>query len=145
MGPVLPYENVRHVNGSYGGGLCVQSAVLPPQSNSSFRIALGKNQEEASLVKQQYTPVKSINSSNVDLDSKGQPQQYSLTKANSGMSAERNSNPYYQLQSKEGVLDSQLSIDAKLLQAQSRFVAAGAAVVAVAAHREVGAMQFGLT
>lgn len=127
MGPVLPYENVRQVNDSYGGGLCVQSAVPPPQSNSSFRITLGKNQEnsreEASLTKQQYTPVKSLN----------------------GSSAERNSNPYYQPQSREGVLDSQLSIDAKLLQAQSRFVAAGAAVVAVAAHREVGAMQFGLT
>ncbi|KAH6764172.1 MAP kinase 19 [Perilla frutescens var. frutescens] len=156
VGPVLPYENARHANDSYGGGMCVQNAVQPPQSNSPhcfLRTSLGKNQEnareESYQVKQppqrQYTPVKSINSSNVDTDCKGQPQQYAPAKVNPALNAERNSNPYYQSQSREGVLDSQLSIDAKLLQAQSRFVAAGAAAVAVAAHREVGAMQLGLT
>lgn len=144
------------MNDSYGGGTCDQNATLLPQSNSPhcfFRTSMGTNQEnckeeEASKVKQQSqrqnTPVQLRNGSNVEIDCKGQPQQYIPAKVNPAMSAERNSNPYYQPQTREGTLDSRLSLDTKLMQAQSRFAAAGAAAVAVAAHREVGAMQLGL-
>lgn len=156
VGPVLPYENVRQANDSYDGGVRVQNAVLPPQLNSPhcfFSTTLGKSQEncrtEASQVKQQfqqqYMPVKAINGSNIDIDCKGQPQQYAPAKVNPTMSADRNNNPYYQSQSRAGIVNSQISIDTKLLQAQSQFVVAGAAAAAVAAQREVGAMQLGLT
>ncbi|XP_042060671.1 mitogen-activated protein kinase 19-like isoform X1 [Salvia splendens] len=156
VGPVLPYENARHVNDSYGGGMCVQNATLPRQSNSPhcfFKTSTVQNQEsckeeEASQVKQQSqrqnTPVISRNGSNVEIVSKGQPLQYTPAKVNPATNAERNSNPYHQPQSREGTLDSQHSLDAKLMQAQSRFVAAGAAAVAVATHMEVGAIKFGL-
>ncbi|KAL8505678.1 hypothetical protein ACS0TY_016782 [Phlomoides rotata] len=154
VGPVLPYENVRQMNNSYDGGACVQNAVLP-QSNSPhcfFKTNTGKNLEncrmEASQVKQQpheqYMPAKSINGSNIDIDCKGQPPQYAQAIVSPAMCAERNSNPYCQSQSKAVIVNSSIPIDAKLLQAQSQFVVAGAAV-AVAAHRDAGAMQVGLT
>ncbi|KAG8386490.1 hypothetical protein BUALT_Bualt03G0154000 [Buddleja alternifolia] len=110
-GPVLPY---------------VQNATLPQSVSPHcfFRTSSGKNHEkcsveaetEASQIKQQ-------------------------TKHYPGMGVAINSNPYYQSQSKAGgMLNSQIGIDAKLLQAQSQFVTAGAAAVVVAAHREVGAI-----
>ncbi|KAI3466010.1 hypothetical protein Pfo_022673 [Paulownia fortunei] len=159
VGPVLPYENVRHVNDSYDGGVYVQNAVHPPKSISPhcfFRTSSGKNEEncrmeaqmEASQVKQQpqqYMPVKSINGLSIDIDCTGQPQQNAAAKLNPVMSADRNSNPYYLSQSKAGIMNSQIVIDAKLLKAQSQFVAPGTAAVTVAAHREVRAVQLGLT
>lgn len=99
----------------------VEKAILvPPQSNSPsphclFRTSMGKKQENC---KEEVNP----------------EIEYASKPANA-MNAERNSNPYLQL-SREG------SIDAKLLQAQSQFVTAA---VAVASHRDVGAMQLGLT
>jgi hypothetical protein len=55
-----------------------------------------------------------------------------------------NTNPYHQ-QGKNDLLNDPVSvIDAKLLQAQSQFGAAGAAAVAVAAHRHSGGLQCGL-
>lgn len=56
-----------------------------------------------------------------------------------------NTNPYYPAQEKVAQLGGQIAIDAKLLQAQTKFGAVGAAAVAVAAHREVGTIQYSLT
>lgn len=58
------------------------------------------------------------------------------------MAVDMNPNPYVQAQTKADQLN---AIDAKLLQAQSRYGAAGAAAVAVAAHRNAGAVQYGLS
>ena len=58
-----------------------------------------------------------------------------------GMVVDVNSNPYYQPQDKADQLKDRLPIDAKLLQAQSQF----GAVSAVAAHRNVGTVQYGLS
>ncbi|CAA2982779.1 mitogen-activated kinase 19-like [Olea europaea subsp. europaea] len=92
---------------------------------------------------QQYTSVKSTSSTTSDIN-KAQPQPYMQTKLNPGMNIEVNSNPYYGTQAKVG-LNGQLAIDVKLLQAQSQFGMAGAAAVAVAAHREASDVQLGLT
>ncbi|KAK6134459.1 hypothetical protein DH2020_031798 [Rehmannia glutinosa] len=133
VGPVLPYENVRPANDSHDRRVYVQNTILPSQYISPhcfFSTNSTNNQEkyrmeteiEASQFKQQskqYMPVKSIN----------------------GMSFDVNSNPYYQSQAKSGTLNGQISIDAKLMQAQSQFVATGAAV----ARREVNAVRLGLT
>lgn len=153
MGLVLPYENVRYANDSHDGRVYVQNAILPQSISPHcfFRTNSGKNQEkyrmesekETSQVKQQskpYMPVKSINGMSIDIDSKAQPH-YTPSKLNLGLSFDINSNPYCQSQAKAGMLNGQIAIDAKLLQAQSQFVVAGAA----AAHREVGAVQLGLT
>lgn len=89
---------------------------------------------EASQVKQ---AVKAINGASLEIDSKAQAQ-YTASKLKSCMSLDMNSNPYYQSQVKAGMLNGRIGIDAKLLQAQSQLVAAGAAA---AARREVGAVQ----
>lgn len=56
-----------------------------------------------------------------------------------------NANPYYQQGKNDHLNDPVTAIDAKLLHAQSQFGAAGAAAVAVAAHRHSGGFQYGLT
>ncbi|KAI5440425.1 mitogen-activated protein kinase 19 [Lathyrus oleraceus] len=56
-----------------------------------------------------------------------------------------NTNPYHQ-QAKNDLLNNPVTvIDAKLLQAQSQFGAAGAAAVAVAAHRHSAGFQYGVS
>ncbi|KAL2472733.1 Mitogen-activated protein kinase 19 [Forsythia ovata] len=157
VGPVLPYENVKHVEETSGENMYVQNAILPQSisPNYFFRTNSGKKQErgwteaekESSQVKtlsQKYMPVKSTSSTTMDINNQAQPQPYMPTKLNPGMNIEVNSNSYYQPQAKVG-LNSQLAIDVKLLQAQSQFGIVGAAVVAVAAHREVSDVQLGLT
>jgi len=66
----------------------------------------------------------------------------------SSMAMDVNTNLYYQPQAKADQLNNdRITIDAKLLQAQSQlqFGAAGAAAVAVAVHRNAGAVQYGLS
>ncbi|KAK4398272.1 Mitogen-activated protein kinase [Sesamum angolense] len=152
VGPVLPYENVRSLRDSHDGRVYIQNSLIPQSISPHcfYRTNSGKNEEkfrmesviEASQVKQppkQFIPVKSINGMSIEIDCKAQ-HQYTPSKLSPGMSFDINSNPYYQSPAKAGMLNSQIAIDAKLLQAQSQFVAAGAA-----AHREVGAIQLGLT
>lgn len=98
---------------------------------------------EASQAKQQstpsYMPVKSINGTNLVIDPRAQPQYAPSKLMTSCVGFDMNSNPYYGSQVKAaGMLNGRIAIDAKLLQAQTQLVAAGAA----AAHREV---QLGLT
>ncbi|KAL3503056.1 hypothetical protein ACH5RR_037505 [Cinchona calisaya] len=144
VGPVIPYENGRSINDVYDGRVYAQNAVLPPQASSLqyfFRAAnTVKNEDkhgteavkESSQAKQQhqhYLPAKSTPVISTDTNHNHQQQ-----------------NLYYrQSQAKAVQLNGQIVIDAKLLQAQSQFGAVGAAAVAVAAHREVGAVQYGLT
>lgn len=54
-------------------------------------------------------------------------------------------NLYNQPQVKSSQVNEQIAINAKLLQEQSHLGAISAAAVAVAAHREVGTIQFGLS
>ncbi|XP_022872619.1 mitogen-activated protein kinase 15-like isoform X2 [Olea europaea var. sylvestris] len=136
VGPVLPYENVRHIKEAYDGRVYVQNAALPRSVFPHFSAAnLAKNQEkyrtetemESSRGKQesqQSMPVKSTNDMNIP------------PKLTPGANVNLNSNTYYMTHSKAGLLNSQLALNVKMLQAQSQFSAAGAA-----AHREV-AVQF---
>ncbi|XP_071905171.1 mitogen-activated protein kinase 19-like [Coffea arabica] len=145
VGPVIPYENVRNINHGHDGRAYIQNPVLPPQAMSPqyfFRTANTlKNQDkhvpeavknssaQAKLPHQHhYPPAKSTPVITTDINN--HHQQHSL---------------YYQSQAKSVQLNGQIALDAKLLQAQSQFGAVGAAAVAVAAHREVGAIQYGLT
>ncbi|KAL2483509.1 Mitogen-activated protein kinase 19 [Forsythia ovata] len=149
VGPVLPYENVRRIKEAYDGRVHVQNAVLPQLiSPHFFTTNLANNQEkyrtetdmESSLVKkesQQSIPVKSTNGTNTPIDNKVQPHQRLPPKLTPGMNVDLNSNLYYLTHSKAGLLNSQLAINVKMLQAQSQFSAAGPA-----AHREAVAVQF---
>ncbi|CAI9088888.1 OLC1v1023339C1 [Oldenlandia corymbosa var. corymbosa] len=159
VGPVLPYENVRNNNDAYNGRVYIQNAVLPPQAISPqyfFKTPNnGKNQD-----KQQQQGGEAIKeTSQAKLLQQQQPQHYPpAAKSTPAVSSDINNHHhhhhhhlhhqthlYYQSQAKAMQLNSQLAIDAKLLQAQSQFGAVGAAAVAVAAHREVGIVQYGLT
>ncbi|ESQ48504.1 hypothetical protein EUTSA_v10020339mg [Eutrema salsugineum] len=100
-----------------------RSTVLPPQtvSPNCFFYPNTMNQEKrggteaASQPKPQFVPTQC-----------------------SAKPAELNPNPYVQSQHKVG-------IDAKLFQAQSQYGPAGAAAVAVAAHRNVGTVGYGMS
>ncbi|KAL3631495.1 Mitogen-activated protein kinase 19 [Castilleja foliolosa] len=130
VGPVLPYDNVRHVNGSYDGAVYVQNGVQSISPQCYFRASTGH---------QQYTPpqVKPVSGSDV-IKGQQQPKPYAASASGPNKlnhhpvmsGADRNSNPYYQSHSKaSGMMNGQIAIDAKLLQAQTQFVVSGAARV----------------
>ncbi|EOA30165.1 hypothetical protein CARUB_v10013281mg [Capsella rubella] len=122
----VSYENDRNLKeSSYDARTSYyRNTVIPPQtlSPNCFFYPKSMNQEKhggteaASQPKPQFVP----------------------SQCNSVKSAELNPNPYVQSQHKVG-------IDAKLLQAQSQFGPAGAAAVAVAAHRNMGAVGYGMS
>ncbi|XP_065861641.1 mitogen-activated protein kinase 19-like [Euphorbia lathyris] len=129
VGSVVPYEN-RNMKDTYDARVFYRNAVLPPQTTVSPNCYLRTNtitqekclsafEKESSQAKQQTQPPKS----NI-------------------MGIDMNANPYYQPQAKVEQLNERIAMDAKLLHAQSQF---GAAAVAVAAHRTVGSVQYGLS
>lgn len=136
VGPVLPLEDCRNIKDEYGSRMSDRSAVLTPQAISSqcFYRTRSVNQEKSGL------------DGGMDMSQakpQTQPQQRSATgNAVSGM-ADVKSNPYRPPHAKTDQLNDRMTIDAKLLQAQSQFGAAGAAAVAVAAHRNAGAIHYG--
>ncbi|XP_009344615.2 mitogen-activated protein kinase 19 isoform X2 [Pyrus x bretschneideri] len=135
VGPILPYENGRNVKEMYDPRTLYRNAV-PPQSVSPhcfFRIHTA-NQDKAGVEVQRYESHAKL---------QPQPEQCNLAaKPSPGMVIEVNTNPYYPPPAK---VDQLSSIDSKLLHAQSQFGPVGAAAVAVAAHRNTGAVQYGLS
>ncbi|KAF3442314.1 hypothetical protein FNV43_RR16230 [Rhamnella rubrinervis] len=134
VGPVLPYENGRNARESCDPRI-YRNAILPPQvvSPHCFFRTHTANLE------------KSVVDTRDSSQAKQQPetQLFSMAaKPAPAMVVDVNPNPYNQPQTKVEQLN---AIDAKLLQAQSRFGAVGAAAVAVAAHRNTGAVQYGLS
>ncbi|KAH0751506.1 hypothetical protein KY290_004724 [Solanum tuberosum] len=118
VGPILPYD----------GRMLTQNTGLLPHGISPhymFRMNPG-NQEKCGTEAKDTTQVRPL-------------------PAQCNMSVEMNTNPYYPIQEKVAQLGGQIAIDAKLLQAQTQFGAVGAAAVAVAAHRDVGTIQYSLT
>ncbi|PHT35562.1 Mitogen-activated protein kinase 10 [Capsicum baccatum] len=119
VGPILPYDGRAHTHNT---GL-LPHGISP---HYMFRMSPG-NREKCGTEPKDTTQVRPL-------------------PAQRNMSVEMNTNPYYQTQEKVvAQLGGQIGIDAKLLQAQTQFGAVGAAAVAVAAHREVGTVQYGLT
>ena len=129
VGSVIPYENGKNVKDGYDAKIFYRNAVLPQQSVSPHCfLKTGTTNQEKSGIQAEL-----------------QPQLSMVAKPAPGMVVDMNSNPYYQPQAKAEQLNDRLAIDAKLLQAQSQFGAVGAAAVAVAAHRNVGTVQYGLS
>ncbi|CAK9134176.1 unnamed protein product [Ilex paraguariensis] len=136
VGPVLPYEGGRNIKDAYDGRVYAGNAVLPPQTISPhhfFKTTTGNQEKLGTEATRESSHVKQ------------QSLQGMAAKPAPGMTADLNTNPYYPSQGKASPLNNQIAIDAKLLQAQSQFGVVGAAAVAVAAHREIGAVQFGLS
>ncbi|KAH9779450.1 mitogen-activated protein kinase 19 [Citrus sinensis] len=133
VGSVMPYENGRNIKDIYDARMFYRNAVLPPQNVSPhcfFR---------TNTINQEKSGLESGRSSHV----KPEPTQHNpAAKPTHGLPVDVNMNPYYQPQAKVDQLNERIAIDAKLLQAQSQF---GAAAVAVAAHRNVGTVQYGLS
>ncbi|KAB2605437.1 mitogen-activated protein kinase 19-like [Pyrus ussuriensis x Pyrus communis] len=135
VGPVLPYENGRNVKETYDPRTFSRNAV-PPQSvtpHCFFRTHTANQDKAGAEIRRDESHAKL----------QPQPEHRSLAaKPLPGMAIEVNTNPYYPPPTKVDQLN---SIDSKLLQAQSQFGPVGAAAVAVAAHRNTGAVQYGLS
>lgn len=128
VGPVLPYESGQNINGSYDSRVFSRNGIIPPQGISPHY----------------------VNRTNTVNQEKSRPEvgrEYNTAaKPSPQMAIDINSNPYYhQPQVKSSQLNDQIAMNAKLLQEQSQLGAIGAAAVAAAARREVGAVQFGLS
>lgn len=144
VGPVIPYENGRNSKDAYDGRGYLSNAVLPVQStispNCYFRTGTEKNQDKNGIT---AAAVGDKESSQAKLQ-QNHHQLPMVAKSTRVVTTDMNNHNhmYYQSHAKAVQLNSQIAMDAKLLQAQSQF---GAAAVAVAAHREVGALQYGLS
>lgn len=137
MGPILPYEDFRNIKDDYGTRIFDRNSVHTPQAVTPqwFFKTRAMNQEKSGLETQRESS---------QAKPQIQPQQCNVpAKRASGMAMDVNTKLYYQPQDKVDQLDDRITIDAKLLQAQSQFGAAGAAAVAVAAHRNAGSVQYG--
>ncbi|KAL5565022.1 hypothetical protein UlMin_028186 [Ulmus minor] len=127
VGPVLPLDNGRNIKETYDPRL--RNTILPPQAISPhcFFKNPAANHDKPGLAVQR-------DSSQAKLQSHAE--QFNMAaKPPPGMAIDMNTNPYFHPQQKVDQLN---SIDATLLQVQSQFGAAGAAAVAVAAHRNTG-------
>ncbi|PWA49309.1 MAP kinase 20 [Artemisia annua] len=127
VGPVLPLEGSRDMKDAYDPRVMVRNTVgLSPhyayRSNNGNQTKIHvaeSDKDSSSLIKQQTT----------------------VGKMSPGLV---NRNPYYN-QPHGQPPNERIAIDAKFMQAQSQYGVAGAAAVAVAAHREVGVVHMGLS
>ncbi|GLU17761.1 hypothetical protein SLE2022_341170 [Rubroshorea leprosula] len=137
VGSVVPFDNSRSMKETYDARPPHRNTALAPQTVSPhcFFRANTMNQEKSR--------------SNGDMDpsqTKPNPQQCDmLVKSTPIMPVDINSHPYYQPQAKADQNNDRILIDAKLIQAQSQFGAASAAAVAIAAHRNIGTVQYGMS
>ncbi|KAM3395947.1 mitogen-activated protein kinase 19 [Capsicum galapagoense] len=135
-GRVLSYDGDRSIKEVTDGRVYPQNSAVPPYGMSPHYLY---RSDSPHLEK--CGTVEDKDRSQV----KPQPGQCMVAKSTASMSFEMNTNPYYNTQARVSHLGGQIPIDAKLIQAQTQFGAVGAAAVAVAAHREVGTVQYGLT
>ncbi|XP_028106843.1 mitogen-activated protein kinase 19-like [Camellia sinensis] len=136
VGPVLPYENGRNINDVYDARAFLRNGVVPQGISPQYAARTNTVNHAKS-------------STEIDRNSaqaRQLPAQCNgVTKQSPQIAIDINANTYYQPQVKSSQLNDQIAINAKLLQEQSQLGAIGAAAVAVAARREVGAVQLGLS
>ncbi|XP_075671044.1 mitogen-activated protein kinase 19-like [Castanea sativa] len=140
VGPILPFEDFRNIKDDNGSRLFDRNAVSTPQAVTPqwFFKTRTMIQEKSGLETH-----RELSQAKPQIQS----QQCNVPeKRASSMAMDVNTNLYYQPQAKADQLNNdRITIDTKLLQAQSHFGAAGAAAVAVAVHRNAGAVQYGLS
>uniref|UniRef100_A0A6N2LNX1 mitogen-activated protein kinase n=1 Tax=Salix viminalis TaxID=40686 RepID=A0A6N2LNX1_SALVM len=129
-------DNGRNLKDAPDSRIYYRNAVLPPQTVSPHCFFRTNTMVQD----------KSIPEPEKDTQTKQQPPLCNMAaKPSSGMAMGANTNPFCQPQARVEQLNERIAIDAKLLQAQSHFGPVGAAAVAVAAHRNVSTVQYGLT
>ncbi|KAK7244075.1 hypothetical protein RIF29_38893 [Crotalaria pallida] len=130
VGPGPPHDNGRNIKDAYDSRKVYQNTLPQGVFPHSFHRVLPKTSSQAyndvSLVKHQLLS-----------------QQCNMPTRIAAV--DLNTNPYYQQGKNDHLNDPVTAIDVKLLQAQSQFGAVGAAAVAVAAHRQPGGFQCGMS
>lgn len=130
LGPFLPYENGRSINTYFDPRIFHQNTLpLAGCPDCFYEVQLTDTQNTMSETYKVFSQGKHQNPS----------QQCNLP---ARPAVDLNPNPYHQQAKMNGFDSSMISIDAKLLQAQSQF---GVAAVAVTAYRHSGAVQYGLS
>ncbi|XP_057540310.1 mitogen-activated protein kinase 19-like isoform X2 [Amaranthus tricolor] len=132
VGPVVAYEAGRSMKEGYdaartnvlNAALAQQTATPSPQYYYRPNMTPSQSKpvaENVAWTKQQQLPVQTTHGIAIDIKT----------------------NPYQQSQTKpEQYNSSRIALDAKLMQAQTQF---GASAVAMAAHRNVGTVQYGMS
>ncbi|KAK9674234.1 hypothetical protein RND81_12G219900 [Saponaria officinalis] len=127
VGPLVPFEAGRRTTtNSYDPRDAMRNPALGPQTLSaqyyyrSNMTAQDKPKAEVFQAKQQHQHIQPVHEIAIDI----------------------NTNPYQPPAKADQYNNSRIVIDAKLMQAQSQF---GASAVAMAAHRNVGTVQYGMS
>lgn len=138
VGPVVSYEN-GSIKDAYDPRRFVRNAVLPPQSiPPQYCFRRGNTKPERS----------ESHGAEAERDLlQPKPTQYvTAGKLAPEIAIDMNAPPFYHSRTTKGdQADDRIAIDTNLLQAKSQFNGIGAAAAATAAHRKLGAVQFGMT
>ncbi|KAI4320693.1 hypothetical protein MLD38_034146 [Melastoma candidum] len=137
VGPVLPYDGCRGIKESNEARSSYRNGASPAQPPTQLFIS------NPHAVIREKSLRDAVNNS---LKEKPPTAQCNLApKPDSTMAIDMNLIPYFPSPADVGQLNGRLAVDAKVFQAQaqSQFGAVGAAAVAIAAHRNVGSVQYG--
>lgn len=140
VGPVLPYDNRLIAKDTYDGRAqfknpFTRSHSQPQVATANFYLKPANPTSQPNAAA--YTQAADSSQTNI-------PPQYHISSRPAIVMVDMNSsNPYHpQPQYNAGQFTERIMIDTKLLQAQSQMDAINAAAAAVAAHRQVGTVQF---
>ncbi|GAB2229851.1 hypothetical protein Droror1_Dr00014107 [Drosera rotundifolia] len=142
VGPVI-YDAGRVMKDAYDPRIVMRNAVLPPQSFSPQYVYRSSTPNQ----------LRSTTDTGLGISRSKQPQPPLPAQCNivverpaPDVAIDINPNAYcHQPQTTADQYNSRVVLDAKLLQAQSQFGPAGAAAVAMAAHRNVGTVHYGMS
>lgn len=150
MGSIVPYDNGTIMKDTYDPRAVTRGTVLPPQSLPPSYYY----QKPSSVGKQERRG----NGTDPERDSSALQQvkqvaaQYGASKLVPEVAINIDSNPFFMTRVGVGKLESsddRIAIDANLLQAKAAqfggIGASAAAAASAAAHRKVGAVQYGMT
>lgn len=133
MGPVVPYEN-GIIKDAYDPRRLIRNTVLP-QAIPPY-----------CLRRSTTKPDRSDHAGEAERDLQPKPTQYVAGKLAPDIAIDINASPFYHSRTvKADPVDDRIVMDTNLLQAKSQFGGISAAAAATAAHRKVGAVQFGMT
>ncbi|KAK3021994.1 hypothetical protein RJ639_045648 [Escallonia herrerae] len=143
VGPVVPYENGNFIKEGYDHRTLVRNTVLPPQvappAYCYRRNGIGK-QDRSGVESDRDAPSQTKQVPQFGLGAKLAPD----------VAINIDTNPFYMTRAgvtKMDHIDDRVAIDTNFLHAKAHYggLSAAAAATAAAAHRKVGAVQFGLS
>ncbi|XP_058095266.1 mitogen-activated protein kinase 10-like isoform X2 [Magnolia sinica] len=139
VGPVMPYEN-GGIKDAYDPRRMIRNAVLPPQT-----IPPPYCYGSRSMAKLERLNT-SAESERDSLSSQPKHPQCMASKLVPDVAIDMNAPPFYLTRAgKADLAGDRMAMESNLLQAKSQFSGISAAAAATAAHRKVGAVQFGVS